>query len=141
MRLPTPLLRVWRRVRFSALTAVVACGSGAGRVSTPAQNERDNARPADSLVATSPAGTEIWFTLARDATRADGTRCTERGLEIRRGAKRVKVPLLYTGTAPIVDNDSTMRAQLWTHCSPGDAYLVDLQSGQPLRDRTGEKER
>jgi hypothetical protein len=119
----------------------VGCGSGADRVSTPVQTERENARPADSLVATSPGGTEIWFTLARDATRADGTRCTERGLEIRRGAERVKVPLLYTGTAPIVDNDSTMRAQLWTHCSPGDAYLVDLQSGQPLRDRTGEKER
>jgi hypothetical protein len=91
------------------------------------------------LVATSSGGTNIWFTLARSATGPDGSRCVERGIEIRRGAIRLKVPLLYTGSAPVLLNDSTMRAVLWTHCTPGDAYLVDLQTGQPVRERVREE--
>jgi hypothetical protein len=88
-------------------------------------------------VLTSPAGAEIWLTLVRAATGADGGRCVERGLEIRQGGKRVQVPLLYTGAPPVLLNDSTMRAILWTHCRPGDAYLVNLRSGHPVRERAG----
>ncbi len=44
------------------------------------------------------------------------------------------MPLLYTGAPPVLVNDSTLRAVLWTHCQPGDAYLVNLRSGQPVRD-------
>jgi hypothetical protein len=91
--------------------------------------------PVDSLVAASGSGVEIWFTLAREATGADGTRCTERGLEIRRGSSRRKVPLLYTGSAPVLLNDSTMRALLWNHCAPSEAYLVNLRTGHPVRER------
>lgn len=117
------------------LCAVVACGRDA-----PKHADRQNppsrpATPVDSLVVTSPAGIEVWFTLAREATGSDGTRCIERGIEIRRGSSRLKVPLLYTGSAPVLLNDSTMRALLWNHCAPGDAYLVDLRSGHPVRER------
>ena len=93
------------------------------------------APPPDSLILTNTAGAEIWFTLSRSATGADGGGCVERGLEIRHGGKRVKVPLLYTGTPPVLLNDSTMRAMLWTHCRPGDAYLVNLRTGQPVREQ------
>lgn len=89
----------------------------------------------DSLVGTAPGGVEIWFTLAREATAADGTRCTDRTMEIRRDGKRIPVPLLYTGTAPEIVNDSTMRARLSDRCVPGDAYLVDLRTGLPVRER------
>jgi hypothetical protein len=91
--------------------------------------------PSDSLVLGTRVGIEVWFTLAREATGANGGKCVERGLEIRHRDKRVKVPLLYTGAPPVLLNDSTMRATLWTHCEPGDAYLVDLRSGQPVRER------
>jgi hypothetical protein len=116
------------------LGGVVACGGAekqADRQDTPTRP----AAPVDSLVVTSPAGIEVWFTLAREATGSNGTRCIERGIEIRRGSSRLKVPLLYTGSAPVLLNDSTMRALLWNHCAPGDAYLVDLRSGHPVRER------
>lgn len=91
--------------------------------------------PADSLVATAPGGVEIWFTLSRQAKAADGTPCTDRTIEIRRGGTRVPVPLLYTGAAPELVNDSTIRARLSNQCVPGDAYLVDLRTGRPVRER------
>jgi hypothetical protein len=90
--------------------------------------------PADSLVATAAGGTEVWFTLARPDS-AEGRRCVDRGLEIRRGATRLPVPLLYTGTAPEILNDTMMRARLSSHCRPGDPYLVDLRTGRPVRER------
>jgi hypothetical protein len=90
---------------------------------------------ADSLVATAPGGVEIWFTLAREGTAADGTTCTDRTIEIRRDGRRLPVPLLYTGTAPEIVNDSTMRARLSDRCVPGDAYLVDLRTGLPVPER------
>lgn len=90
---------------------------------------------ADSLVARAPGGVEIWFTLAREATAADGSKCTDRTMEIRRDGKRIPVPLLYTGARPEIVNDSTMRARLSDRCVPGDAYLVDLRTGLPVRER------
>lgn len=117
------------------LCAVVACGGHAEKHADRQDTRARPAGPVDSLVVTSPAGIEVWFTLAREATGSDGTRCIERGIEIRRGSSRLKVPLLYTGSAPVLLNDSTMRALLWNHCAPGDAYLVDLRSGHPVRER------
>ena len=97
----------------------------------------DTARPApaDTLVATAPGGVEIWFTASREGTAVDGTSCTDRTIEIRRGGSRVPVPLLYTGAVPELVNDSTIRARLSNQCVPGDAYLVDLRSGRPVRER------
>jgi hypothetical protein len=91
------------------------------------------APPADSLVATAPGGTEVWYTLARSDS-GEGGRCIDRTLEIRRQGTRVPVPLLYTGAAPEILNDTTMRARLSNHCRPGDTYLVDLRTGHPVRE-------
>jgi hypothetical protein len=90
--------------------------------------------PPDSLVATAPGGAEVWFTLARRDS-ADGRHCIDRAIEIRRGGTRVPVPLLYTGESPEILNDTTLRARLSSGCRPGDAYLVDLRTGRPVRER------
>jgi hypothetical protein len=84
---------------------------------------------------TAPGGVEVWFTLARSSVSAEGVSCVDRALEIRRGDARVKVPLLYTGAVPELVNDTTLRARLSNHCVPGDAYLVDLRTGRPVRER------
>ncbi|MEP7175747.1 MAG: hypothetical protein ABI860_04290 [Gemmatimonadales bacterium] len=89
---------------------------------------------ADSLVGTAAGGEEIWFTLSRADSGATG-RCTDRAIEIRHGARRIPVPLLYTASVPTILNDTTLRARLSTHCAPGDSYLVDLRSGRPVRER------
>lgn len=89
--------------------------------------------PADSLALLAPGGVQVWFTLARADNASDGRRCQERGLEIRRDSARIPVPLLYTGEAPRLVNDTTIRARLWTSCRPGDSYLVDLGTGRPVR--------
>lgn len=118
------------------LAPTIACNTRGGE--TPEQGTAEIARapaPADSLVTTAPGGVEVWFTLSREAKAADGTPCTDRTLEIRRGGSRVQVPLLYTGTAPELVNDSTIRARLSNQCVPGDAYLVDLRTGRPVRER------
>jgi hypothetical protein len=119
------------------LGAVVFSGLGcADRPSNAAApaGERASLPPADSLVATAPGGAEVWFTLARPDS-ADGRRCIDRAIEIRRGGARVPVPLLYTGTSPEILNDTTLRARLSNGCRPGDAYLVDLRTGRPVRER------
>ena len=94
---------------------------------------RSSFASADSPVLSGPDGTEVWYILSRPATGSAGT-CIERGLEIRRHGKRIQVPLLYTGETPTLINDSTMRATLWTNCRAVATYLVDLQSGRPVRD-------
>jgi len=127
------------------LRSAMACGMLAPTVAcdtrgadTPEQGGAEVAQapaPADSLVATAPGGVEVWFTLSREGKAADGTTCTDRTMEIRRGGTRVQVPLLYTATAPELVNDSTIRARLSNRCVPGDAYLVDLRTGHPVRER------
>jgi hypothetical protein len=93
--------------------------------------------PSDSLVLATGAGVEVWYGLSRSARGPDGSPCVERGLEIRRGERRIQVPLLYTGETPTLLNDSTMRAVLWTNCRPGDVYVVDLTNGRPVRRPEG----
>jgi len=125
------------RTRWTlAAAAVVGCGGGDRKPpKTPAVAD---SVPADSLVLTAPGGVQVWFTLARRATSPDGVPCVDRTIEIRRGDTRVKVPLLYTGTPPELVNDSTLRARLSNQCQPGDAYLVDLRTGRPIRERHAE---
>jgi hypothetical protein len=125
-----------RRVWYIGLAALLACG-GPTRQKPATVDSVANVPPIDSLALTNTAGVEIWFTLARAAIDANDRRCVERGLEIRDGGKRVQIPLLYTGAPPVLLNDSTMRAILWTHCQPGDAYLVNLRTGHPVRERAG----
>ena len=90
--------------------------------------------PADSLALTGRHGVEVWYTISRPASEPGGAKCVERGLEIRRNGKRIQVPLLYTGEAPSLINDSMMRATLWTNCRPVADYQVNLRTGRPLRD-------
>jgi hypothetical protein len=119
-----------------ALVQTLACNARSDE--TPEQGtaaETTPAAPADSLVATAPGGVEIWFTLSREGKAADGTPCTDRTIEIRRDTTRIPVPLLYTGAVPEVVNDSTIRARLSNQCVPGDAYLVNLRTGRPVREK------
>ena len=100
--------------------------------SQPARQEP--APPADSLVSTLPGGYEIWLTLARADSGAGG-RCTDRAVEIRHEGRRTPVPLLYTSAPLEPVSDTTFRARLSDHCTPGDRYLVDVRTGRPVRER------
>jgi hypothetical protein len=90
--------------------------------------------PADSLALVTPRG-EIWFSGAREATDASGAPCRERVMEIRQDGRRTPIPLLYTGEAPRLVDDSTIEAAIWLHCRPGNIYRVNLRTGQPVRVR------
>jgi hypothetical protein len=119
-----------------ALGATFACE----KADRPASDrgESSAAEPADSFALRSNE-VEIWYTLARPSSGTDGSRCVERGLEIRRGGKRIPVPLLYTGESPTLIDDSTLRATLWTDCRPTEVYRVDLRNGRPVRESTEDR--
>ena len=112
--------------------SLAACHAGSGDRASAADTAM-SVVPADSL-AVAGAGVEIWFTLSRPGLAPDGSPCADRAIEIRRGDRRIPVPLLYTGEAPRIVNDSTARAILFTGCRAGDAYLVDLRTGRPRRE-------
>ena len=116
----------------AGVLGALACGKPAA--SPPSATDvATPATPADSLVARAPNGAEIWFTLSRSDS-GEGGRCTARAVEIRRNGTRMPVPLLYTGWAPEIVNDTTFRARLADHCRPGDTYLVNLRTGRPTRE-------
>jgi hypothetical protein len=115
------------------LFAGFGCGDRSADSAATAGERASLPPPADTLVATAPGGAEVWFTLARPDS-ADGRRCVDRAFEIRHGGTRVPVPLLYTGEVPEILNDTTLRARLSNGCRPGDAYLVDLRTGRPVRE-------
>ncbi len=117
-----------------ALAALLLGCGGEGDRPAEQASTGDSTR-ADSLVLTAPGGVQVWYTLSRPGVAVNGERCVDRTLEIRRGQTRVQVPLLYTGTAPELVNDSTLRARLSSACLPGDSYLVDLRTGRPVRER------
>lgn len=86
---------------------------------------------ADSLVLTAPGGVTVWLTEGRASTDDVGAACVERSLEIRRDTTRLKVPLLYTMWAPILLDDTTMRADLALRCRPERSYRVNLRTARP----------
>ena len=89
--------------------------------------------PPDSLAMVHPAGVEIWFREGRYAKSLDGqTDCYERTLEIRRGTIRHRVPLLYTLAAPIIIDDTSVKAVVYRNCQPQDPYQVSLNTGRPI---------
>lgn len=87
--------------------------------------------PADTLVLSVPGGTTVWLTESRQGKDSAGTTCWERTVEIRRDTARIKVPLLYTLSAPVLVNDSTFRADLVKDCRPMAQYRVSLTTGRP----------
>jgi hypothetical protein len=114
--------------------SLAACGRS-GDVNPAAKVDSTvSSAPKDSLAVAGP-GVEIWFTLSRPATSPSGAPCVDRAIELRRDGKRIPVPLLYTEEAPSIVNDTTARAILYTACVAGDAYLVDLRSGRPIREK------
>ena len=119
--------------RWVVILLAIGCGGGSDRAAAP-QAAKDSV-PADSLALTAPGGVEVWYTMARTGKAVNGESCIDRTLEIRRGDTRVPVPLLYTGTPPELIDDSTIRARLSDACRPGDAYLVNLRTGRPVRER------
>jgi hypothetical protein len=127
------------RINFVLAWLLLGCAPGSERPAVDVAGGEDTAEEkvvaADSLVLTAPGGVEVWYTLSREGKAADGSRCMDRTLEIRRGDTRVPVPLLYTGAAPELVNDSTIRARLSQNCAPGDTYLVNLRTGRPVRER------
>lgn len=85
----------------------------------------------EALASQPMPGVEIWFMEGRDARDSTGFECHERTLEIRDSAGRRRVPLLYTLDAPTRLDDSSVRAQVFLNCQPGQAYRVNLRTGRP----------
>jgi hypothetical protein len=127
------------QLRCGRYRIILVMLAGCGRVEQDLQEKPAgiSSEPQDSLAMASPGGEQVWFTLARTGRAPDGKTCIERGLEIRGGEKPIPIPLLYTAEAPVLLNDSTIRAVLWTDCQPGDAYRVDLRNGRPVREPAG----
>lgn len=121
--------------RAAALLLLGAAACGGPPPAPPRSPEPPRApAPADSLALRTPKGIEVWFTFARSDTSAAGAPCLERTLEIRNGGRKIGVPLLYTGVAPVLLNDSTIRADIWVHCTPTERYRIDLGTGIPTAE-------
>jgi hypothetical protein len=111
----------------SAPAAQPAAPSPAAAVESPAPPARD------SLVLTAADGSQIWFTEGRIGHDSAGGTCSERSVEIRRGERRTRVPLLYTGKAPVPVGPKAIEAELWLDCRPMSRYRVDLETGRPTK--------
>jgi hypothetical protein len=129
--------RVSRCLAVGTLTILGGCEKAERDLHQKSAGEP--AEPPDSLASAVRTGQEIWFTLSRNAQSPDGRPCVERGLEIRTDGKRIPIPLLYTREAPVLLNDSTLRAKLYTNCGAIASYRVDLRCGRPVRERSGVK--
>jgi hypothetical protein len=123
--------------RITALTLTLPLLWACGDRPKPKAAAADTLSPAppsrDSLILTTKPGAEIWFVGERPATDSAGNPCVERAMEIRWAGKRTPIPLLYTGAAPRLVNDTTIEAAIWLHCRPGNVYRVDLHTGRPVR--------
>ena len=123
-----------RRVALCLVLALAGCSpsprpgdSGSTPAATPVA--------ADSLILTTGAGYRVYFSATREARDSAGRSCIERAMTVESDGVRVAVPLLYTGEAPRLINDSTIEAAIWLHCRPGNVYRVNLRTGYPTRVR------
>ena len=118
-----------------AVLSAALAGCGGGGDAPPADRAVASGTPTmtfvDSLVLAMPGGAEVWFTDGRTAQDSLGVACQERVMEIRTPLDTVPVPLLYTGQAPTLENDSTLRAQVWLNCQPAALYHVNSHTGRP----------
>lgn len=128
-----------RRIRATldprplSLALLAACASKPEPSPAADTTAATPAKPPDSLVLTTRQGVEVWFTDSRSAKDSTGAPCTERVMQIRRAGQKIAVPLLYTGSAPRLVNDSTIEAPIWLNCRPGNVYQVNLTTGHPVR--------
>ena len=76
--------------------------------------------------------TEVWAVPGRVGRGANGASCAEHGLELRKGTRRLRVPLFYTAGLPR-ERDGALFAKLSTDCVTGDLYRIDLTTGQPTK--------
>lgn len=111
----------------AAVSMLAACGgppSPAAKATPPVWR--------DSLALRAPGGVEVWYIGAREGKDSAGASCTERVMQIRRDGTATLIPLLYTGEAPTLANDSTLRTHLWLNCRPMRLYEVNLRTGRPI---------
>jgi hypothetical protein len=120
------------------IPALVLLAAACGGPPPPPPHEPNAPGPppaADSLALRAPDGTEVWFSYARGDTSVAGVPCVERTLEIRAGGRRIGVPLLYTGAAPVLVDDTAFRADIWVRCAPTERYLISLRTGIPTAEK------
>lgn len=111
---------------------LVACRPKLDQGGEPANVPPAGVGPADSLVLTLPDSTEVWLVKGREGIAADGSTCVERGVQLRKGARRDLVPLLYTRSAPEWV-DGKLLATLSNRCADVATYTIDATTAQPTR--------
>lgn len=117
----------------SFLILASACGTPEPQEEPTGELPDQTAVYRDSSILDGPGGRTVWWTDGRRAVGADGQECHERVMEIRSPSDTVAIPLLYTGAAPVVVDDTTIEAVVWRNCLATDRYLVDLRTGRPTR--------
>src|SRR5262245_43446709 len=112
------------RPHWAMLLMLAACGKGEARPEVPSRGTEDVPAPApqgptpaelDTMHRTPAPGNAaatlalqvndsvaIWYTGSRADTSEAGKPCVERVMEIRRGARTIPIPLLYTGEVPVL---------------------------------------
>lgn len=119
------------RALLLAAGCLAACGP-AEEPPPPIEAGLPVATAPEAALASRPVpGVEIWFMEGRPAHDSTGFECVERTLEIRDSTGTRRVPLLYTLDAPTRLDDSSVRAQVFLHCQPGQAYRINLRTGLP----------
>lgn len=116
------------------IIGLIACHDSP-RQSPAVQDTTSSTASPDSLVLSLADSTGVWLVAGRPDTSGSGEACTERLLELRRGGRRLPVPLLYTLGTPKAIDDSTLRAALYRHCEVEAWYRVDTRTGLPKPER------
>lgn len=119
-----------RGVFLASATVLAGCARGEPGPGAPPPAE-PAAQVSDSLILSAPGGVTVWLTEGRRSNDSAGSECLERTLEIRRDTTRIKVPLLYTVSTPVLLDDTTFRAELADHCRKAEPYRVSLKTGRP----------
>jgi len=119
-----------RGVFLASATVLSGCARGEPGPGAPPAAE-PAAQVSDSLILSAPGGITVWLSDGRRATDSSGSECFERTLEIRHDTTRIKVPLLYTISTPVLVDDTTLRAELADHCRKAEPYRVSLKTGRP----------